>query len=137
MTIQRVDLIDRTSIASITAKALRATITGATQANPCVITCSAGHALAAADKVAIFSVIGMVELNDNVYSVANPTATTFELSGINSTGFTAYTSGGDARFVMPSTIPAGRVYVFYDDASSKDQIADAIQRAKEKIVQLL
>jgi hypothetical protein len=37
---------------------------------------------------------GMTQLNDNVYTVANASANTFELSGINSTGYSAFTTGG-------------------------------------------
>lgn len=68
-------------------------ITGATQANPCVITSNA-HGLLNGDKVKIASVGGMTQLNGNVYTVANKTTNTFELSGINSTAYGAYTSGG-------------------------------------------
>ena len=38
----------------------------------------------------------MTELNGNTYTVANATANTFELQGIDSTAFTAYVSGGTA-----------------------------------------
>jgi len=68
-------------------------ITGATQANPVVIT-APGHGLANASSVDIASVGGMIELNGNTYTVANKTTDTFELSGINGTGYAAYTSGG-------------------------------------------
>lgn len=78
-------------------------ITGATNANPCVIT-SANHGLANGDKVYISSVGGMTELNGNVYTVANVDTNTFELSGVNSSGYGAYTSGGTWQEVM-------RVYV--------------------------
>lgn len=69
-------------------------IVGATQANPVVIATLEAHELANGDKVGIASVAGMTDLNGNVYTVANKTATTFELSGINGTGFGAWTSGG-------------------------------------------
>ena len=39
----------------------------------------------------------MVELNtETAYTVAGKTANTFQLSGVNSGGFTGYTSGGIA-----------------------------------------
>jgi hypothetical protein len=79
-----------------------ATISAATQANPVVIT-AAAHGLANSDEIGIFSVAGMVELNGNGYTVANVTTDTFELSGINGTGFTAYTSGGDIRAAIDSS----------------------------------
>lgn len=72
-----------------------ATITGATQANPCVIT--AANDFSNGETVEINNVAGMSELNGNSYTVANATPTSFELQGIDSTGYTAYTSGGDAQ----------------------------------------
>lgn len=72
------------------------TVTGATQANPCVITTSATHNFVEGDVVSFASVGGMTELNGNYYRVANPTSTTFELEGVDSTGFTLYTTGGTA-----------------------------------------
>lgn len=76
-------------------------ITGATQADPCVIT-TAAHGLSTGDRVRITMVGGMVELNAdsrNPYRVVVLSATTFSLqdiygNDIDSTGFTAYTSGG-------------------------------------------
>ena len=74
------------------------TITGATQADPCVITATA-HGWANGDEVFINDVVGMTELNGSSYLVANITANTAELTDIDgvdidSTGFTAYSSGG-------------------------------------------
>lgn len=71
-------------------------VSGATQADPCVVTTSATHNFVEGDSVGFDSVGGMTELNGNYYRVANPTATTFELEGIDSSGYGAYTSGGTA-----------------------------------------
>jgi len=81
------------------------TITGATQANPCVIT-SASHGYSNGDIVIIEGVVGMTELNGKYYTVANQAANTFELSGIDSSGFTAYSSGGYAslRNLLPGAV---------------------------------
>lgn len=68
-------------------------ITGATAANPVVIT-DVAHGLENGDTIYIESVGGMTELNNNHYVVANKTNDTFELSGINGSGYSAYTSGG-------------------------------------------
>ena len=76
-----------------------ATITGASQTNPVVITAVA-HPFVNGDNVRIESVVGMVELNDNVFVVANITANTFELTTIDGTAFDAYTSGGTALKVI-------------------------------------
>ncbi len=66
-----------------------------TQANPCVVTTSATHDLANGDEILIADVLGMTEVNDISYFVANVTATTFELNDvrglpIDSTDFTAF-----------------------------------------------
>ena len=74
---------------------LRANITGATQANPCVIT-SNGHGLVNGDIVHLNGFSGgMTDLNDLQFEVAGKTTNTFQLSGINSTGYSAYSSGGE------------------------------------------
>jgi hypothetical protein len=79
-----------------TSAAVEKAITGATAANPVVIT-SNGHGLANGTKVSIRGVIGMVELNiATAYTVASTATNTFELTGIDGTGFTAYGSGGVA-----------------------------------------
>lgn len=72
-----------------------ATITAATQANPCVITAVA-HGFLNGDTVTITGVTGMTQLNGNSYVVANQTVDTFELQGIDSTGYGAYVAAGTA-----------------------------------------
>lgn len=77
-------------------------ITGATAANPCVIT-SNGHGFANGDSVYITGVTGMTELNGRFFTVANQAANTFELSGVNSTAYTAYAAGGTVSRVYTLT----------------------------------
>ena len=71
------------------------TITGATQANPVVVTAN-GHTLLDGDEATIESITGMTEINNRKFIVANKTTNTFELTGENGTGHTAYSSGGTA-----------------------------------------
>ena len=85
------------------------TISGATQANPVVITAT-GHSYDNGDEISITSVAGMTELNNKRYLVANKTTNTFEITdvdgtNINGTGFTAYTSGGVANRVYEIATP--------------------------------
>lgn len=75
------------------AKVRETTITAATQANPVVIT-SAGHGWPNGKKVHVQDVAGMTELNNEYATVANATTDTFELSGVDSSGYSAYSSGG-------------------------------------------
>ena len=67
-------------------------ITAITQANPGEVT-AAGHPFANGMEVVI-SGGDMVEVIGNRYVVANATVNTFELEGVDTTGFTAYTTGG-------------------------------------------
>jgi hypothetical protein len=78
------------------------TITGATQANPCVIT-AAAHGLSNGNSVVISGVGGMTELNNRHFTVANVTTDTFELSGVNSSTYTAFTSGGTVKRILEVT----------------------------------
>ena len=80
------------------------TITGITAANPAVVT-SNSHGYSNGDHIWISSVVGMTELNGRRFTVANKTTNTFELSGVNSSGYTAYSSGGIANKVYEITTP--------------------------------
>lgn len=78
-----------------------ATITGATQADPCVITAVA-HGFSSGDKIEITDVSGMTELNTNFYLITVLTDDTFSLQDldgddVDSTGFGAYTMSGTAH----------------------------------------
>lgn len=77
------------------------TITGASQASPCVVTATA-HGLTTGDRIVIQdnAVGGMVQLNGNGYQVTVLTANTVSLqdyngNDIDSSGFDAWTSGGE------------------------------------------
>lgn len=68
-------------------------ISGITQANPAVVS-STSHGLATGAKIEITGVVGMTEVNGNTYRITAIDADTFRLEGEDSTGFTAYSSGG-------------------------------------------
>ena len=76
------------------------TITGATKADPVVITCT-NTWLADGMNVYIDDITGMTELNGNVYRVANRDATSFELYGIDGSNYTTYVSGGECYRKSP------------------------------------
>ena len=71
-------------------------ITGITQANPAVVTTGTDNTFAEDDEITIDSVVGMTEVNNRLFSVNPLTETTFELIGEDSTGYSAYVSGGNA-----------------------------------------
>tara|TARA_R100000664_G_scaffold1959_1_gene5024 strand:+ start:1105 stop:3855 length:2751 start_codon:yes stop_codon:yes gene_type:complete len=83
------------------------TISGATQANPCVVTATS-HGYSNGDEIYISSIVGMTELNGKYYKIKNKTTNTFELTdiddtNINSSAFTAYGSAGTAARVYTVT----------------------------------
>ena len=85
------------------------TITAVTQANPGVLT-SATHGFSNGDEIYITGVGGMTQLNDRNFIVANATANTFTLKdlfgvAINTTAFTAFTSGGTADKIYQISTP--------------------------------
>ena len=82
-------------------------ITGATKADPVVVTVSTTHGWSNGDQVDISDIGGMTELNGNSYLIANVTGTTFELQDpdsrdIDGTAFSTYSSGGKARKAVSS-----------------------------------
>jgi len=112
------------------------TITGITQANPAVVTYSGSDTYANGDQVDISGVVGMVEVNNRRFTVANVNAgaNTFELktvagTNVNSTSYTAYSSGGTVEEVYTLTSPyveadlfelkfvqsADTLYIFHPD----------------------
>jgi len=85
------------------------TITGITAADPGVVT-SASHGYEDGDEVYIASVVGMTDVNGSYYIVANKTANTFELTDVDGTdidtsGYTAYTSGGTVSKIYEVASP--------------------------------
>lgn len=73
------------------------TVTGITQANPAVVSYT-GTQIEAGFDIVIDSVAGMTELNGRVFTPANITSSSFELSGENSSAYGAWTSGGTVHY---------------------------------------
>jgi hypothetical protein len=79
------------------------TITGITQADPGVVSITA-HGFSNGDTIVISGVVGMTQVNGKRFKVANVNTNDFELQDIDgvdvdTTSFTAYTSGGIANRV--------------------------------------
>jgi len=92
------------------------TITGITKADPGVVT-STSHGYSDGDEVYISGVSGMTEINGRNLKVANKTANTFEVTELDGTdldtsGFTAYTSGGTAEKVYELVTPYAEADIF-------------------------
>lgn len=68
-------------------------ITGATQANPVVVTCPS-HGYATGDRIRHGGVTGMTELNGLDATITALTANTYSLNGVDGTGFGAFVAAG-------------------------------------------
>lgn len=85
------------------------TITDITSASPGVVEI-AGHGFSDGDEIVIAGVGGMVELNGRNFRVDDATTDTFTLvdlwgNAVNTSGYTAYTSGGTAARVYEIASP--------------------------------
>ncbi len=85
-------------------------ITGITKANPAVLTYSGADTYANGDRVYVSDVVGMTQVNNREFKVANVNAgaNTFELqdsdgNNVNSTGYDTYTSGGEVAEIFEVT----------------------------------
>jgi hypothetical protein len=92
------------------------TITGATQANPVVIT-SSSHGYSNGDEIYLDGIEGMTELNGRNYIVANSASGTYSLkdlfgNDIDSTGYSAYTTGGLTDKIYEEATPYAAADVF-------------------------
>jgi hypothetical protein len=77
-------------------------ITNVTQADPAVVSVAA-HGYSEGAVVLVEEVPGMIELNGNLYVVDDPASGTFELAGVDSTGYTAFVSGSPSGNVRAIT----------------------------------
>lgn len=89
-------------------------IQGASQNNPCNIV-SKNHSLSTGSLIRIADVVGMTQLNNANYNITVVDANNFTLNGIDSSGFTAYISGGIYNVLpKPGTVyQTGSQYAWY------------------------
>lgn len=89
-------------------------ITGITKANPAVVTYSGADNYANGDRIIISGVVGMTEVNNLEFTVANVNtgANTFQLSGVNSTSYGTYVSGGEVAEIVEVTTPYTEAQLF-------------------------
>lgn len=104
------------------------TITAITNANPGSVTTSAAHNLSTGDRIFIYGVRGMTQvnnLNDGFYTIIVTGATTFTI-GVNTAAFGAYTSGGTVELIyqVGITQPVSNFYswVNYADKDSNPRL---------------
>jgi len=106
-TVQVAITLSEDQMRSLTPGDIFVTITGASQAYPCVL--NAVNTLSADDLIQITGVQGMTQLNfdsslanPNNYNIISTTATTITID-VDSTAFTLYTSGGVGVIVAPDS----------------------------------
>lgn len=80
-------------------------ISGISKANPAVLTYSGTDNFSNGDRVLVTGVSGMGQVNNREFTVANVNtgANTFELSGVNSSAYDTYTSGGTVSKIYTVT----------------------------------
>lgn len=102
-------------------------ITGITRANPGVVTYSGADTYANGDPVYISGVVGMTEVNGRWFTVANVNtgANTFELSGVNTSGYTAYSSGGTVAEVYEISTPYTQANLFDSNGALRLKFAQS------------
>jgi Ubiquitin-activating enzyme E1 FCCH domain len=82
-------------------------ISGITKANPAVVTYVGADNFANGDRVVVTGVTGMGQVNNREFTVANVNAgaNTFELSGVNSSAYDTYVSGGTVSKIFEIASP--------------------------------
>jgi hypothetical protein len=82
-----------------------AVVTGITKAAPCIIT-AVGHGIPVGWRFQVTDVVGMKEINSTEdYLIAtNVTTDTITVDDLNSSSFTAYTSGGVLTYNAPNSL---------------------------------
>lgn len=79
-------------------------ITAATNAATGVVT-AAAHGFSNGDHVIITGVVGMTQINNREFTVAGVAANTFQLSGVATTAYGAYVSGGTVSRIYEIASP--------------------------------
>lgn len=82
-------------------------ITGITRASPGVVTYAGPDTYANGDKVILTGAVGMTEVNNREFTVAglNAGANTFQLSGVDTSSYTTYVSGGTVAEILEIVTP--------------------------------
>lgn len=107
------------SIGTTTGSAIN--ITAVALTNPVRVTLASVATLNKGDVITIAGVVGTTQLNGNSYVIQyiEPTTKIVTLAGVDATGFTAYTSGGNATPVQWTKIANVRSYSGFDGSASE------------------
>ena len=91
-------------------------VSNISQAADALVTTSSPHGLSDGNRVSFRDVAGMTEINGQIGTVSVASTTTFT-TGINSTGFGAYTSGGSVLLLGPQQILRSGLVMGYHTAN--------------------
>lgn len=105
-------------------------ISAIAKSNPCIVT-SSSHGFAVGDVVTIASVGGMTQLNGSSYVVQYVTTDTFALAGVDSSGYTTYTSGGTATPVTYTKVANVSSFSGFDGSAADIDVSNLDSTAKE------
>lgn len=115
------------------------TISAISKANPAVATCAA-HGYSAGDIVYL-EVEGMTQANETPVRVANPDTDSFELEGVDATGYGTFTSGTAKKVTLGTSITtatsvsgSGGDFGFIDITTIHDLIKKQIPDIQNAIV---
>jgi hypothetical protein len=109
--------------------------TATAAAAPPVVT-AAGHGIANGAIVTVAAVVGMIEVNDRSYVVANQATNTVELKGVDGTTYTAYASGGTLTAHTMTEVGSIRALSGFDGQASEIDTTHLRSTAKEFLIGL-
>ncbi len=106
------------------------TVTAITLANPGVGTATA-HGFANGDIIKFYVSGGMVELDGQAVRVANITANTFELEGLDTTAYSAWTSGTAKKIASFQTLSSAQQITMPNPAPNKIETTTLIDKQRQ------
>jgi len=104
-------------------------ITAISLANPCVVT--AANALTNGQIVVLTGIVGTTQLNNRAFVVSAVSGSSFTLKGEDSTGYTAWVSGGIGTPQTMTTIANVTNFQGFDGQASEIDVTSLASPAKE------
>lgn len=108
-------------------------VTAVTKANPGQVTATA-HGLTTGDEIAFFGIGGMIELNGKGFTVTVVDTDTFTI-GVDTTAYTTFTTGGDIRHAINSS--AFSAYVSGGEARERVTVIFPLDHMEGETVTIL
>lgn len=124
------------SVDQLTSLSKKGEISGISQADPGVITTSSAHGLSTGNLVLITgdfsnSLAGMTSIDGTVTTISVLSTTTFALNDVDTSGFTAWSSGGDVALIDTTVSEiVGMGELFKNEANNVFLVANVDRLAK-------